>query len=368
VAIKGGADRVLLVDETTPAETITAWTKEHPARELVVVDAIDHVVHTPLVTALKGTSSRIATNPAGEFAGAVKSDVAHREELVSALVAASPATRGEALATQAATWRAAGVETSVHGDIARHPARTPAERKAATHFLFGLVRKAQDTWLVRTINRKVSYPFTRLLLPTPITPNMISIAVFIIGVIGCIVLTQPGYWPPVYGTLLLLFAGYIDGCDGEIARIRLESSPLGAWIDTMADEATTVVFSICLGLHVYNSHGGNDDFLIAAIVAGALMASFAVYCVYYWLLSAGSSGNSQDYPTNGGLLDFLRLFVRREMINLGSTIMALAGQATVLYALFLVGGVVTSAVLGAQHIKLRRENRAKRASVAPSTT
>jgi len=368
VAIKGGADRVLLVDETTPVEAIAAWAKEHPARELVVVDAIDHVVHTPLVNALKGTSSRIAVNDAGAFAGAVKADVAHREELVAALVAASPTARGEALATQAAAWRAVGVETAVHGDIARHPARTPAERKAATYFLFGLVRKAQDTWLVRTINRKVSYPFTRLMLPTPITPNMISIGVFIIGVIGCIVLTQPGYWPPVYGTLLLLFAGYLDGCDGEIARIRLESSPLGAWIDTMADEATTVVFSVCLGLHVYNSHGGNDDFLIAAIVAGALMASFAVYCVYYWLLSAGTSGNSQDYPTNGGLLDFLRLFVRREMINLGSTIMALAGQATILYALFLVGGVVTSAVLGAQHIKLRRENRAKRASVAPSTT
>lgn len=370
VAVKAGATRVLVVDETTDAAAITRFVAEQPARGLVVVDAIDHVVHVPLLAPVQRDGARVVVDEHGEFAGCVRSDRARRDELVAAIApgGSTAAARGTALATLAAAWRAAGVEPQVHGDIARHPARTPAERKAATYFLFGLVRKAQDTWLVRNFNRKVSYPFTRLMLPTPITPNMISVVVFIIGVIGCIVLTQPGYWPPVWGTSLLLFAGYIDGCDGEIARIRLESSPLGAWIDTMADEATTVVFSACLGLHVYNSHGLAHPWLAWTIVAATAMAMFAVYCVYYYLLATGTSGNSQDYPTSGGILDILRLFVRREMINLGSFLLALAGQVEALYAVFLLGGVVTSVVLGSQHIKLRRARRAAQRGLLTTPT
>ncbi len=356
VAVKAGAARALLVDETVSAAAIEAFAAEHPERDLVIVDADEHVVHVPLLVPVKGDGVRVVVDEQRRFAGCLRSERARRDELVAAI--APVGARGEALAAVASRWREAGVDTQVHGDIARHPARTHAERKAATYFLFGLVRKAQDTWLVRNFNRKVSYPFTRLMLPTPITPNMISIAVFIIGVIGCIVLTQPGYGPPVWGTALLLFAGYIDGCDGEIARIRLESSPLGAWLDTMADEATTVVFSACLGLHVYNTHGQAHPWIPWTIVAATAMAMFAVYCVYYFLLATGTSGNSQDYPTNGGILDILRLFVRREMINLCSFLLALAGQTTVLYALFFLGGVVSSSVLGAQHIKLRRARRA----------
>jgi phosphatidylglycerophosphate synthase len=338
VAVKGGATRVV-VDHAVPDGD----------GALVVVDASDHVVHSPLLVALglSDGATRIAVDEHGAFAGAIVAAGALRAEL-----AAAPARGPEALAALAEKWRTDGVPTVAHGDLARHPARTAAERKAAVQFLFRLVRKPQDTFLVRHFNRRVSYPFTRLLLPTPITPNMISVAVFLIGALGCVVLTQPGYWPPVIGTLIILFAGYIDGCDGEIARIRLESSKLGAWLDTLADEATTLLFVTCVGIHVYNTH--HEPWLQWAIVVCAAQAVIAIYCVYYYLLATGGSGNSQDYPTSNLLLDVLRFFIRREAINLGSVIFAVAGAVEIMYAILALGGFITCVVLVPQHVQLRR--------------
>jgi phosphatidylglycerophosphate synthase len=170
----------------------------------------------------------------------------------------------------------------------------------------------------------------------------------------------------VIGTFILLFAGYLDGCDGEIARLRLEASKLGAWLDTMCDEATTVVSIMCVGLHVYNTHG--HAWIAYSVIIASGFAILSVYCVYYFLLASGSS-NSQDYPTSGGIIEFLKLFVRREMINLGSVGFALAGAMEVLYAGLVLGGLVTCAVLVPQHLALRRSRRQGNAALTvPSSS
>jgi phosphatidylglycerophosphate synthase len=351
VALKAGAARVLVIDvqrddAIAPSE-LAAWLAEAPARPLAVLDVTAQIIHVPLLAALdvRAGAPRIVHGPDGAFAGAVLADPARRDELAAAL------TPG-ALAELATRWQGEGVEVGVHGDLARHPARDAAERRAATKYLFRLVDKAQDTWLVRKINRKVAYPFTRLLLPTSLSPNMITVIVFLIGLAGCLLLLRPGYWGLVEGTLVLLFAGYLDSCDGEIARLRLESSKLGAWLDTIADEITSVVSIACVGIHFYNEYP--YDWVLWFAVLAVVGALVTIYCVYYFLIVSGGSGNSQDYPTNPGLLDYLRLMIRREVINLGSTLLALAGLGVVMFAGLGLGAIISAAVLVPQHISLRR--------------
>lgn len=377
VAVKAGATRVHVTSASDTAESLATWAAQG-AGDLVVVDATDHVVHVPLIqTALKAerrqagplttassASASSVSAPAqpaaavtdpetGAFAGALVADGVDRVELAKA--AASHA----AFEALAASWRTAGVATVAHGELSRHPARTPAERRAAIHFLFGLIRKAQDTWLVRTINRKVSYPFTRLLLPvTGLSPNMISIIVFIIGAIGCVIMTTPTYTAAMIGASLLLFAGYLDGCDGEIARIRLESSKLGAWIDTIADEVTTILSVTCWGIHVYNKYP-SETWLVPVVIGSTILATVAVGSVYYYLLTSGiGSGNSQDYPTSSPILNFLRLFIRREVINLGTMLMVVLGLVDVLYAILVVGAIVSSSILVIQQVMRVAQKRA----------
>ena len=37
------------------------------------------------------------------------------------------------------------------------------------------------------------------------------------------------------GAALSLWASILDGCDGEVARLKLQSSPFGCWLDTICD-------------------------------------------------------------------------------------------------------------------------------------
>lgn len=347
VAVKAGAHRVLEVVPGMSPDAIATWAAVEPARALVVLDATDHVIHVPLVQAVLGGGSTIAIDATGAFGGAVFADVAQRDEVLAA--SASPAQ----LVELAARWRASNTREVTYGELSRHPARTPEERRAAVYFLWGLIRKSQDSWLVRNFNRKVSYPFSRLLLPlTFITPNMISFAVFLMGAIGCYVIMTPTYGAAVLGTGIILFAGYIDGCDGEIARIRLESSKLGAWLDTMSDEATTVLTVVAVGIHVYRLHplawlGWT------VVIAGALSVA-AVALIYYYLLTSGESGNSQDYPTSSPILNVLRYLIRREMINLGAFALCLVGQVELLYIGLALGAAVSSSILAVQQVQRSR--------------
>lgn len=375
VALRCGAERIWLLDHAIPS-AVPAWLHADAAtatglRPLLIIDCTTQIIHMPLLQPLLNADAgelRIAVDPVdGQCAGALWCAPAQRVALVTQLFPLQGAGEGDligpaiaaALATHSRSVLAAasaGIVAVPHGAIARHPAVTPAQRKAAIHFLFGLVRKAQDTWLIRTVNRRVSYPFTRLLLPTTISPNMISIAVFIIGAIGCWVLAQPTYAGAVVGTLLVLFAGYLDGCNGEIARIRLESSKLGAWIDTIADEVTTVLFLIGSGLHVYRKLG--EPWIGWSIVIGTIGALLSIYIIYYYLIVVAHSGNSQDYPSSqGGIASALRVLVQRNIINLAAVAFALLNRIETLYFLTTLGGIVTAIILLPDHIALRWKRR-----------
>ncbi|MCX5747466.1 MAG: CDP-alcohol phosphatidyltransferase family protein [Proteobacteria bacterium] len=365
VALKAGAVRVHVTRADTP-DQLAAWAAAQPDHELVVLDATDHVVHVPLVQILRVGGDNLAISPTdGSFAGAIVAAPEQRLDLARA--ATSPA----ALATLAQAWRTRGVPTHAYGDLARAPARTSAEQRAAVHFLFGLIRKAQDTWLVRTINRKVSYPFTRLLLPiTALTPNIISICVFIFGAIGCFIIAfagaTPTYEATVIGASMLLFAGYLDGCDGEVARIRLESSKLGAWIDTIADELTTILSVTCFGIHVYRKYP--YPWLLAIVVIAAVLSTVAVGSIYYYLLTSGTTGNSQDYPVTNPIVKFLGYFIRREVINLATFIICLVGGVDILYIGLALGALVSSSILLTQQlIRGAQKRRATHLDAAASS-
>jgi phosphatidylglycerophosphate synthase len=44
-----------------------------------------------------------------------------------------------------------------------------------------------------------------------------------------------GYWNTLLGAVLSVWASILDGCDGEVARLKLQASDFGCWLETACD-------------------------------------------------------------------------------------------------------------------------------------
>jgi phosphatidylglycerophosphate synthase len=136
-----------------------------------------------------------------------------------------------------------------------------------------------ERWLVKPtdgvfarMNRRISIPISRQLIKFPITPNMVSLIVLGISMVasGCFALG--GYWYMLLGALLGVLTSILDGCDGEVARLRLQATVFGTWLDTMCDYLyyVTTFAGITIGL-VRSTGETRFAGLSAAVFGGAIL-------------------------------------------------------------------------------------------------
>ena len=394
VVRRAGATRTFVIegDAAEPRAGLVAWRAGRTCPVLVV--RADQLVHTPLVAPLIAAPSdgvAIAVGPDDGYAGALLARGSAADQVIAALG------RGDSDAALAAT---APVRVR-HGEIARHAIATAEERRAAQRMLFRILIKPQDNAITRYLYRPVSLPLTRLLVWTPITPNQVSCVVAALVAIGCWLTAQASPRAAIAGTVVVLVASYVDCCDGEIARVKLLSSRWGAWLDTIVDELSSIGYMVALGWHCHQVFGraGFERFTGAplafdpwlwATAIGVATYSWSVYCIYYNIIVAVGSANSQDYagrfevvpgrdprsvrlrpvvappstparPRPRGLAliaTYAPYLVRRDFISWFAVVLAIAHWTHVLFALFFAGGVVTSVIVTIDHARLRRLRRA----------
>lgn len=105
-----------------------------------------------------------------------------------------------------------------------------------------LAEKKLDQWLVKPtdgvfarMNRRVSIPISRQLIKFPITPNMVSLFTLTLSLAGGVFFAAGGYWNFLIGAMLAVLTSILDGCDGEVARLKLQASDFGCWVDSICD-------------------------------------------------------------------------------------------------------------------------------------
>ncbi|MBI4061228.1 MAG: CDP-alcohol phosphatidyltransferase family protein [Elusimicrobia bacterium] len=155
---------------------------------------------------------------------------------------------------------------------ARGPA---AERSAET--LYARLAKDTDGYIAK-FDRKLSLAITRLLLPLPVTPNHVTTAGLALGLLGAWWLAAPSARLQFGGALVLWFCCLLDGCDGEIARLKHLSSPAGAAYDLWADHASHLATFVALPIGVARLHP-DQDWLVPGIllVTGFIACGFSVW-------------------------------------------------------------------------------------------
>jgi phosphatidylglycerophosphate synthase len=110
----------------------------------------------------------------------------------------------------------------------------PAQLVEAEETIRRASYKDTDATIAR-FNRRISLPISVKLIPTPLTANQLSIILVAIGFYSAWLFSLGHYWTGVLAGFLSLAASVLDGCDGEIARLKYQESALGCWIETFGD-------------------------------------------------------------------------------------------------------------------------------------
>ncbi len=124
--------------------------------------------------------------------------------------------------------------------------------KKAEKKLMSDLSKVSDGPISRHLNRRVSIKITKYLVRTNITPNLVSIVSFLLSVLGAFFFTFGGYMNLIIGGSLVQLSSIIDGCDGEIARLKFLASEFGGWFDAVLDRYADAFILFGLTYYVYS--------------------------------------------------------------------------------------------------------------------
>jgi len=125
-----------------------------------------------------------------------------------------------------------------------------AFQKAEQALLKRLRDKPNDGPVARYLNRPLSERISRHLVQRDVTPNQISLFSFLCSLLAAGLFALGGYFTLLLGGVLAQFASIIDGCDGEVARLKYQSSDFGGWFDAVLDRYADAFLLFGLTLHL----------------------------------------------------------------------------------------------------------------------
>jgi phosphatidylglycerophosphate synthase len=242
---------------------------------------------------------------------------------------------------------------------ARTSRPTVAELRAATQPASIFERNSGEHWAGKLYIRRFSPYLTRALLG--LSPNTVTWLMILDGVLAGALLTLPGLAPAIGAVLLIQLQIALDCSDGEIARWKGMSSPVGIYLDRIGHWLTETALPIGLGIR---ADGGWDSLgpwttlgLCAAILQMLVKAETAL--VFVARAEAGL-GKVEDRQTVAapqvsalarlrrfaGTVPFYRVFVAMEftLLALGAAIVdagtdSLDGSRFLVLALLVLGAI-----------------------------
>lgn len=173
------------------------------------------------------------------------------------------------------------------------PADTPAGRSSAARALRRSLVKETDGWVSRTLNRPISTRISLALAGLPVHPDVVTIVGFLIAVASAVASATGTYAGFAVGGVLFHVASVLDGVDGELARLTFRSSRRGQWLDTIADDASNLVYFAGLTVGTWRAYA--SPVLWGFGVATVVIDAVAVGILYWHMVSRFDSATLLAY-------------------------------------------------------------------------
>jgi phosphatidylglycerophosphate synthase len=152
---------------------------------------------------------------------------------------------------------------------------TPSDRLIAERKLDGWLVKPTDGRFAR-MNRRISIPISRQLIKFPITPNMVTLFTLAVSFLAGVFFALGGYGNMVIGALFSVWASILDGCDGEVARLKLQVSKFGCWLETICDYLYYLFIFVGMTIGLTQSRGTEAYLAWGGLLIIGAVASFLV--------------------------------------------------------------------------------------------
>jgi len=182
-----------------------------------------------------------------------------------------------------------------------------ATRRAAEDAVFEDLMRGDLGLVARFINKKISFRLTRyLLVHLPITPNMVTLLAGALGLYGAFLISTGTYDHIVLGFLFAQFQSILDGCDGELARVRFQQTAIGEWLDTIVDDVLNLALVLAIGVALWR-RGAPIIGDFKTLKAGDMLSA----------LNGGSFGDMKVALAAAGMLLFYNIVAYRELVRQG---------------------------------------------------
>jgi phosphatidylglycerophosphate synthase len=219
---------------------------------------------------------------------------------------------------------------------------TPADVRAAERRLLKSLVKDTDGFMARHVERPISLAISRRLAATSITPNQMSLISIAVGICGGPFFLSSRPLMQTIGALLFLAHSILDGCDGELARLKFQQSRWGGVLDFWGDNVVhTVIFgSMAIGWSL--SAGALWPLWLGA---GAVLGTLGSAGFVYWRLMRMKDGgdtlftsvsDSPERPLtrlldSASRRDFIYLVILLALFGRSSWFLVMAGIGAPIY-------------------------------------
>ena len=163
---------------------------------------------------------------------------------------------------------------------------TPADLKQAEAAIRRSSYKDTDHTLAR-LNRRMSLPISVALIRTPLTANQLSVLLVLIGFYSAWLFSLGYYWTGVFAAFLSVAASILDGCDGEIARLKYQESAVGCWIETFGDYAYYIAIFVGLTIGAVRQTHEEAFYWIGGLALAGTVLSFGFLIYLRSRITAG---------------------------------------------------------------------------------
>ena len=150
---------------------------------------------------------------------------------------------------------------------------TAADVPRAEAWLLRSLIKQNEGFMSRHFERRLSLALTRRLATTAMTPNAMTVISLAVGLLSApFFLSSMPAWQ-LTGALLFLVHSILDGCDGELARLKFLQSTTGAVLDYWGDNVVHVAVFGCIAIGWSLGTGRAWPLLVGGLAILAMLGS-----------------------------------------------------------------------------------------------